>query len=238
MDRPLSDVEARVLGALIEKEMTTPDYYPLSLNALTNACNQSSNREPVMQLEESAVAAALDTLRRESLVRAIQRADSRVMKYQHLAGETMSLAPPELALLDVLLLRGAQTAGELRTRGSRLHPFEDLASVEAALDGLIQCDPPLVARLSRRPGQKEIRFAHLLSGEPATDAATVDAGSDATSPSISSAAARVTSEPASHSVPDSSPADRIAALEVTVAEMRRELADVHRQLDEFRRQFE
>ncbi|MCC6317692.1 MAG: DUF480 domain-containing protein [Gemmatimonadaceae bacterium] len=164
---PLTDVQVRVLGALIEKALATPDYYPLSLNALTVACNQSSNRDPVVHYEESEVLAAIDGLRRRSLVRAIQRVDSRVMKYQHLLAEAWNLEAGELALLGVLALRGAQTGAELRTRTARLHAFADGEAVDQALHNLAEREgSPLVRRLDRRAGQKEARYTHLLAGEP------------------------------------------------------------------------
>jgi uncharacterized protein YceH (UPF0502 family) len=212
----LDAVDVRVLGSLIEKSVTTPDYYPLSLNALTLACNQSSNRDPVMQLEETAVLSATDHLRRQSLVRAVQKMDSRVMKYSHLATDTLELDARELAVMCVLMLRGPQTAGELKTRTGRLAEFGTIADIETTVDGLMARQPaPFVARLARQPGQKEARYAHLLSGEVAAD------------PSPPQPASAATSE---H--------DRVAALEATVEEMRKELADVRRQLDAFRKQFE
>jgi len=218
VDDLLTDVEIRVLGSLIEKEMTTPDYYPLSLNALTNACNQSSNREPVVHYDEATVAGAIESLRKRSLVRVVQQSGSRVFKYRHLVNETMGLVSRQAAVLDVLMLRGPQTLGELKTRASRLTAFESLDDVETSLEQLIARTPsPLATALERRPGQKEVRFAHLLSGVPTFDA--VDAP-----------------EPAATSGPRGG--DRIAALEATVEELRREVADLRSQLEAFRRQFE
>jgi uncharacterized protein YceH (UPF0502 family) len=214
---PLTDVEARVVASLIEKEATTPDAYPLSLGALLAACNQSSNREPVMRLDESAVADATTSLRRRSLLRAIQPAGSRVTKYQHLLADALDLDRRELAVLGVLALRGAQTVGELHVRTARLADFADLAAIEATLDGLAARTPePLVARLPRRPGQRELRYAHLLCGEPAAEEAAAPA-----------AAAPV-------------PADdgRVAALEQALAELRGEVASLRRELAEFRAQFQ
>ena len=158
----LTAIEVRILGALIEKESTTPDVYPLSLNALTTACNQSSNRDPVMSLSDDSVRWAINNLRQQSLVRAIQPSDSRVMKYQHLVAEKLGLDAPALAVMCVLMLRGAQTIGEIKTRTSRLAEFASLADVEATLNGLVTRE--IVAELPRRPGQKEVRYAHLLSG--------------------------------------------------------------------------
>ena len=218
MQPPLTDVEARVLASLIEKEATTPDSYPLSLGALLAACNQTSNREPVMRLDEAAVAAATTALRRRSLLRAIQPAGSRVGKHQHLLADALSLDRRELALLAVLMLRGPQTAGELHVRTARLAEFPDLAAVEATLDALVARAPePLVARLPRRPGQREVRYAHLLSGEPAAEAAPPPA------------------EPADRGAADDG---RVAALEQAVAELRDELAALRNELAEFRAQFQ
>ena len=211
----LTDVEVRVLGSLIEKEMTTPDYYPLSLNALMNACNQTSNRDPVVQFDEATVKRGADALRARSLVRASQGIDSRVMKYRHLVGETMNLDTRQTALLCVLMLRGPQTLAELRTRASRLVSFESVEDVETALNELIARDPVvLVVRLPRRAGQKEARYAHLLSGE-----VTYDAPEPA-----------VVREPVD--------ADRIGALEEGMDELRKEVAALRTQLEAFRKQFE
>jgi uncharacterized protein len=161
---PLTDVEVRILGSLIEKESVTPDNYPLSLNALTAACNQLSNREPVMQLAEDAVKYAVNSLRQQSLVRAIQPSDSRVMKFQHLAADKWGLEAEGRAVLCVLMLRGAQTLGEIKGRTGRLAEFASLADVERAMADLVS--RRLAAELPRRPGQKEVRYAHLLSGKP------------------------------------------------------------------------
>lgn len=210
---PLTAIEVRILGSLIEKESTTPDAYPLSLNALTNACNQSSNRDPVMELSEDLVRWAINNLRQQSLVRAIQRSDSRVMKYQHLLTEKMDLDAPALAVMCVLMLRGPQTPGEIKGRTSRLSEFASLPEVEAALGGLI--GRGLVVELPRRPGQKEVRYAHLLSGPvSATDESE----------------ARVVASPRAHD-------ERVASLETTVAEVRRELTELRERFEEFQRQF-
>jgi len=169
---PLNDIDVRVLGSLVEKDLTTPEYYPLSLNALVNACNQTSNRDPVVKYDEPTVKSAVDRLRKYSLVRSIQRADARVMKYMHLMRDAMSLEPPELAAMCVLMLRGPQTVGEIRTRSGRLFDFPSLEEVEATLDTLMTRAEPLVARLPRQPGQKEARFSQLLGGgAPAAAAA-------------------------------------------------------------------
>jgi len=209
----LSDVEVRILGCLMEKEATTPDNYPLSLNALTNACNQLSNREPVMSLGEDAVKWAVNSLRQQSLVRAIQPSDARVMKFQHLVTEKLDLDQPARAVLCVLMLRGPQTLGEIKTRTNRLAEFTSLGDVEAAVSGLIARE--LTVEMARRPGQKETRYAHLLSGPPSEAPAEVP---------IDIAAA----EP---------PRDRVAELEASLDEVRRELAALRERFDDFTRQF-
>jgi uncharacterized protein len=213
----LNDVDVRVLGSLIEKELTTPEHYPLSLNALVNACNQSSNRDPVVRFDEATVKAGVDRLRKYSLVRSIQRADARVMKYMHLTNETMNLERPEIAALCVLMLRGPQTVGEIRTRSGRLFEFPSLEDVDATLDRLIaRSASPLVTRLERQPGQKEARYAHLLSGDvAAAPQVAVDARAD---------------------VP--AELDRYAALESVVESLRREVADLRAEVGELRRLFE
>ena len=167
MHPPLTDIEVRVLGSLLEKEVTTPDNYPLSLNALPAACNQRTSRDPIMRLGEDAVIPATIALHRRGLLRQIQPAGSRVTKYEHLLGEEMELGGRELAALGVLMLRGPQTPGELFARTARIEPFADLAGLEGVLESLMAREPePLVARLPRRAGQKEARHAHLLGGEP------------------------------------------------------------------------
>ena len=161
----LNDIEVRVLGALIEKEITTPDYYPLSLNALVAACNQSSNRNPVVHFDEDTVARATESLREKKLVHQVDRSESRVSKYRHVIYEAMNLGRPAVAVLAVLMLRGAQTVGEIRTRSNRLYDFTSLDEVDLTLNALMSREPPLVVRLPRQTGQKEVRYAHLLSGE-------------------------------------------------------------------------
>ena len=211
----LEPVAVRVIGALIEKELSTPDHYPLSLNALTSACNQSSNRDPVMSLEESTVSQAIDTLRRQGLVRSIQAIGSRVPKYSHLLAEAGELSRAELAVLCVLTLRGLQTQAEVRSRAARLVPDDDSTGLDAALESLIARQPqPIVTRLARRPGQKEARHAHLLAGEVAE--ATDDQPQPIPAPNT----------------------DRIAALEELAHELSREVADLRSQLAAFRKQFE
>ncbi|HVW77951.1 MAG TPA: YceH family protein [Alloacidobacterium sp.] len=162
----LNAVEARVLGALVEKETTTPEYYPLSLNALVNACNQKNNREPIMQLDEDEVRQALHGLEEVKLAGPSRTADSRVTKYEHHLQEVFNFTRGETAVLCVLLLRGPQTPGELRGRTERIHRFQEIEDVLSTLQRLMQRDPALVAALPRQPGTKEIRYTHLLSGEP------------------------------------------------------------------------
>jgi uncharacterized protein YceH (UPF0502 family) len=209
----LSDVEVRVLGALVEKDITTPDYYPLSLNALVNACNQKNNRDPVMALGEDAVRAALASLQGQRLAGPARGADSRVTKYEHRLQEVFNFDRRETAILGVLMLRGAQTPGELRGRAERMYRFEELEDVVATLERLGQREPALVAMLPRQPGTKESRYMHLLSG--AVESVAI----------------------VSH---ESRPADgdRIGRLEDEVTALRRELTEVQRQLGEFRKQFE
>ncbi|MBY0489663.1 MAG: YceH family protein [Gemmatimonadaceae bacterium] len=171
MNPPLTHVELRVLGSLIEKAATVPDSYPLTLSGLVAACNQLTNREPVMQLDEDTVISAIVTLRRRSLVRAIQPAGSRVTKYLHLLDEALDLDARELALLAVLMLRGPQTSAELHTRTARLADFESGVSLDQVLEALLARDSgSLVVRLARQPGQKEVRYAQLLGG-PVTEVA-------------------------------------------------------------------
>ena len=216
---PLSDVEVRVLGALIEKDITTPDYYPLSLNALVNACNQKNNRDPVMALDEDAVRAALDSLQVQRLAGPASGADSRVPKYEHRLQEVFNFDRRETAILCVLLLRGAQTPGELRGRAERIYRFEALEDVHGALDRLSQRQPPLVAVLPRQPGTKESRYMHLLSG----GAVPVEPARAGENPSR---------------VENPSREDRLTILESEVAELREEIAGMQEQLAAFRKQFE
>jgi len=208
----LTAPEARVLGALVEKEATTPDYYPLSLNALMNACNQRSNREPVMDLDEDAVRQALHGLQEQRLAGPARSADSRVTKYEHWLGEVFNFSRPETALLCVLLLRGPQTPGELRGRTERMHRFEEIGDVLAGLQKLMERQPPLVAVLPRQPGTKESRYAHLLSGEVAA----------------------IPAAPAASAQEDTSGLqDRVALLEEAVATLRGEVAALREKFDSF-----
>lgn len=218
----LTDVEVRVLGSLLEKEVTTPENYPLSLNALLAACNQTTNRDPVMRLDEDAVVPATIALRRGGFVRQIQPVGSRVTKFEHLLAEELQLDARQLAVLGVLLLRGPQTPGELHARTARLASFADIPELEGVLESLIARQPePLVARLSRRPGQKEVRYAHLLSGEP-PQADTSGIVEERPVPTRRAGAED----------------DRVAALERTVEELRAEVAALRAELAAFRAQFQ
>src|SRR6188474_1604138 len=161
----LTITEARVLGSLVEKQLTTPEYYPLTLNALTAACNQKSNRDPVMSLDETSILSAVDSLRDKNLVYLFYGSSSRTVKYKHMLPSVLELEPPAVAVITLLLLRGAQTIGELRGRSDRLYEFSGLGEVQETLDDLASRDDPLVIKLERQPGQKEARYAHLLSGK-------------------------------------------------------------------------
>ena len=217
----LTEIETRALGSLIEKDITTPDYYPLSLNALVNACNQKNNRDPVMTLDESAVRGALSSLQEKRMAGPASGADSRVAKFEHRLQEVFNFDRREIAVVCVLLLRGAQTPGELRGRTERMYHFDALEDVVATLDRLAQREPPLACVLPRQPGTKESRYMHLFSGvPPAYDAA------EAALPAAATAGG-------GHSA-----ADRLAQVEEEVAQLRRELADVQAQLAAFRKQFE
>jgi uncharacterized protein len=222
MDIILNEVETRVLGSLVEKDITTPDYYPLSLNALVNACNQKNNRDPVMNLDEGAVSQALSTLQEKRLAGPTSSADSRVTKYEHRLQEVFNFTRGETAILCVLLLRGPQTPGELRGRTERMHRFEDLTEVQSALQRLMQRVPPLARVLPRQPGTKESRYKHLLAGDE-DDIADV---SVARAPSPASVLSHATDS------------DRLAQLENEVADLKKEVADLKQQLAIFRKQFE
>jgi uncharacterized protein YceH (UPF0502 family) len=215
---PLSDIEIRVLGSLIEKDITTPDYYPLSLNALVNACNQKNNRDPVMTLDEDSVSDALATLQEKRLAGPASGADSRVTKYEHRLQEVFNFDRREIAILCVLLLRGPQTPGELRSRTERMYRFEALDDIVSTLDRLSQRQPPLAAVLPRQPGTKESRYMQLFSGDNVARA-----------PSPADSA---------HTSSRSSDDDRLTHLENEVLELKRELAEMQQQLDSFRKQFD
>ena len=218
MDRPLlNEFENRVLGSLVEKEITTPEYYPLSLNALTNACNQINNRDPVVVYSEQQVSRAVESLRDKRLATAISGGDSRVVKYGHKAADTLELSRPEIAVLCVLLLRGPQTVGELRTRTGRMHEFASLADVQTMLQGLSARPKPLVTVLPRQAGTKEPRYAHLLAGEVVIAPST-------------------TESPFTPAVPVNE--GRLPQLEAEVASLRTELADLRQQFTDFRKQLE
>jgi uncharacterized protein YceH (UPF0502 family) len=213
----LTEIEARVLGCLVEKEITTPEYYPLSLNALVHACNQKSTRDPLMNLDENAVRHALRALGDQMLARSAG-GDSRVPKYEHRLADTFNFTRPETAVLCELLLRGPQTPGELRSRAERMHPFEDLSVVHSTLKHLMEREPPLVKVLPRQAGNKEARYVHLLSGDVEIREA---------SPVKEVAPSRISGEN-----------ERIAELEAQISGLQKEVADLKSQFAEFRKQFE
>jgi uncharacterized protein YceH (UPF0502 family) len=210
MSTTLTDIETRVLGALVEKQVTTPEYYPLTLNALTLACNQKNNRHPVTSYVESQVSNAVESLREKNLAYVFYGSNSRVPKYKHVMPEVLHLSHAEVAIICVLMLRGPQTPGELRGNASRLHEFSGLEEVEQTLNALIARDPdPLVVRLSRQAGQKEVRFAHLLSGEPKIELVT---STDRPQP--------------------------VETLGQRVERLETEVEDLRRQFEQFKKQFE
>lgn len=217
----LNDAEVRVLGSLIEKQLTTPEYYPLTLNALTHACNQISNRDPVVTYDEKTVIRALETLREKNLAYIFYGSESRVPKYKHVVPEVLHLTPPQTAVMCVLMLRGAQTVGEIRGRTGRLYEFGELSEVEATLEELLKSDaPPLVARLPRQPGRKESRYAHLLCGPVAAEALE-------SAPRVESATRGVRADN-----------DKVSRLETEVETLRGEVAELRQQFEDFRKQFE
>jgi uncharacterized protein len=213
----LTETEVRVLGSLVEKQLTTPEYYPLTLNALTAACNQKSNRDPVMALDETAILAAIDSLRDKNLVYLYYGSTSRTVKYKHMLPSVYELEPPAVAIIALLLLRGPQTVGELRGRSDRLYEFSGLGEVQESLDDLADRAEPLILKLERQPGQKEARFAHLLSGE------------------VDVAALNVVRE--QHSSGSGSN-ERIESLEREVQRLNSELTSFRETFDEFRKQFD
>jgi hypothetical protein len=218
LNQVLNQLEVRVLGSLMEKETTTPDYYPLSLNALVNACNQKSNRDPVMDVDESAVREALYSLGDKGLAGTVSSAESRVAKYEHRMQEVFNFTRRESAIICVLMLRGPQTPGELRGRTERMFRFDDLADIQSTLQRLAQRDPPLAKMLARQPGTKEARYIHLLAGDAeAWDAAqsAVVAASDTSAGS-----------------------GQISALEEAVARLEQEVASLKKEFTDFRKQFE
>jgi hypothetical protein len=214
----LSEVETRILGALVEKELTTPEYYPLSLNALVNACNQKSNRDPVMSLSENDVNQALRDLEKEGLAGPADAMDNRVTTFGHRLGEAFNLGRRETAILCELLLRGPQTPGELRSRADRMYKFDDLGQVQSTLQLLAQREPPMVRMLPRQPGTKEARYSHLLSGDTQKQApeATREVATSHTNSS----------------------GERIGRLENEVAALQKEVSDLKQQLAAFRKQFD
>lgn len=217
MSTILTETEVRVLGSLVEKQLTTPEYYPLTLNALTAACNQKSNRDPAMSLDETAILAAIDSLRDKNLVYLYYGSTSRTVKYKHMLPSVYELEPPAVAIIALLLLRGPQTVGELRGRSDRLYEFSGLGEVQETLDDLAGRSEPLVLKLERQPGQKEARNVHLLSGE------------------VDVAALNVARE--QHSGGGGSN-ERVANLEQEIERLSSELTSFRETFDEFRKQFE
>lgn len=216
----LTVIEIRVLGSLIEKQITTPEYYPLTVNALIAACNQKNNRNPVTSLNEGDVEDALYTLREKNLAYVFHGSTSRVPKYKHVVPEVMHLSPAEVAAMCVLMLSGAQTVGEIRTRGYRLYEFPSLEVVEETLRSLSSRDSdPLVTKLPRQPGQKEARFAHLLCGE-----VNVEQADDA--PSVSKVTRRANDS------------ERVAKLEEQVQTLTQQVEALTSQFESFKKQFE
>ena len=214
----INEFEARILGSLVEKQLTTPEYYPLTLNALTAACNQKSNRDPVMSLGEAEIQAAIDRLRDLNLVYLFYGSGSRTVKYKHMLPSVYELDPAGTAIMTVLMLRGPQTIGEIRDRTGRLFDFRDLNEVQAALDELTKRDEPLILKLERQPGQKEARFAHLLSGE--IDVSKLPVPSERTGGGASASN------------------ERIEKLESEVERLSSELAEFKALFEEFRKQFD
>jgi uncharacterized protein YceH (UPF0502 family) len=213
----LNENEARVLGSLVEKDITTPDYYPLTLNALVNACNQKSNRDPVMSLNDEMVRQALHSLNEKGLAGTASTADSRVPKYEHRMQEAFNFTRRETAVMCVLMLRGPQTPGELRGRTERMHRFEDLTDVQSTLQKLMTREEPLVRVLPRQPGTKEARYAHLLSGEkPEWDAPV----------------------PVETRLEHSGDSERVARLEQDIESLKKDIADLKQEFAGFRKQFE
>lgn len=217
---PLSTAEIRVLGSLVEKAVTTPDNYPLTLAALTNACNQLSNRDPVVSYDRKEVVRALDGLREKHLATLFHGADDRVPKYKHALNDVFALNPGELALLCVLMLRGPQTVGELRTRTERMHFFRMLADVETGLQALALREPPLVTKMARQIGLKEPRYAHLLSG-------SAEPADPESAPPLEPETLAVRAED-----------ERLARLEAQTASLRRELSDLQHEVEELKKQWQ
>jgi uncharacterized protein YceH (UPF0502 family) len=221
----LTPVEVRVLGSLLEKERTTPEYYPLSLHALAAACNQSTNREPVLNLGEREIEEALNSLREKKLASVVFGAGARVQKYRQVLPGIYNFTPQEYALLCVLLLRGPQTLGELRARAERMAAFSSLGEVENVLKGLADAPDPPVRLLPARPGQKERRYVQLFGGEPAEDLSPVPRDS-------------LPARPSQPTETNGELARRVEALELALGEVREQLATVREELAQFRKQFE
>lgn len=214
----LNDIEVRVLGSLVEKQVTTPEYYPLTINALTLACNQKNNRNPVTSYPENLVAQAVENLRELNFAYVFYGSTSRVPKYKHVMPEVLHLSQAQLALMCVLLLRGSQTVGELRERASRLYEFSSLEEVEETLNSLISREPEtLVKRLPRQPGQKETRFAHMLAGEPPVETAAEE-------PSPRRTISRES--------------DRLSGIQEDVAALKTQMEELRLQFENFKKQFE
>lgn len=220
MDSLMNAVEVRVVGSLVEKQMATPEYYPLTLNALVNACNQLTGREPVVSYDERTVARAIESLREKQLAWQVTAAGARVPKYEHRLSERFKLAEQETAVLAVLMLRGPQTVGEIKGRTGRMYEFAELAEVEMTLESLITAEPPLAVKLPRQPGTKESRYAHLLAGEVHVEEVQA-------APRAEAAVLEVRAEN-----------ERLARLETDVENLRQQLADLHQQFLDFKRQFE
>ncbi len=217
MSETLNEVETRILGCLVEKQLTTPEYYPLTLNAFTAACNQKSNRDPVVSYDDTTILKAIDDLRERNLVYLYYGSTSRTVKYKHMLPNVYELEPPDTAIMAVLFLRGPQTVGELRERTGRLHEFGGIGEVQETLDALAGRDEPLILKLERQPGQKEARYAHLLSGE--IDVESLNFARDKTA---SGGAAN----------------ERIEKLEQEVEALKQQLGDFRTVFDEFRKQFD
>ena len=213
MDILLNSIEARILGCMIEKQITTPDYYPLSLNSLTNACNQKSNRDPVVSFDDTVVVKGLDSLQDKGLSEKLYKADSRVPKYQHNFDKSLNLSRREVAVLCELMLRGPQTLGELRNRCERMHKFENIHEIEEVLAELKSRDNPMVTKLPRQPGRKESRYMHLLSGEPEI-------------------------QETESSVPEESARQEVRAENERIARLEEELSRLGKDFDSFKKEYE
>jgi uncharacterized protein len=234
MPYSLTEIEARILGALIEKEITTPEYYPLSLNALVNACNQKSNRAPEMHLDDDAVLQALRILEQKGLAGKGDNMEGRVKKYEHRLADAFNFNRPETAILCELLLRGPQTPGELRSRAERMHHFEDLDSVNSTLRHLTEREPPVVQLLPRQPGTKEARYTHLLSDSVSTPPEPASGPSS----SVQSTKSVIAFPSPTANLAPIPATDRISTLEQKVSTLQQEIADLKQQLAAFRKQFE